>query len=253
MAASTDEVFAQLATGCLLAGLIYIFLHIIKVQNFFLRFITKTTGAACFLAAAFSLVLMEDENGVKGSARGLALEDLSVSAILNVFTSSSVPMFEAWLLRGLVASAVGDVLLIFKSDLFFLFGLISFLGAHCCYIVAFLYCGIHPSMVGSTVWPVLVAGTLIALWLLPKIYTFHKHMFYPVVVYMFVILTMVMLAACTMTHDLTIAAILFAVSDLGVAREQFLKKHWLNVATLQIYFSAQLIFAYRMSGKSLFE
>lgn len=153
--------------------------------------------------------------------------------------------YGTWLLAGLLWCAVGDLLLMGESDRAFLAGLLAFLGGHLLYIVAFT----RISTTWTGVWialppvAVLVAGSLS--WLRPHL-TGAMRMAVPV--YILVIAVMLVAAggsAGTPGAHLAIAgAWAFAVSDLAVARRQFVKPSPYNgLWGTPLYFGAQLLLA----------
>jgi uncharacterized membrane protein YhhN len=149
---------------------------------------------------------------------------------------------------GLCLSAVGDVLLLWRDDKTkFLLGLVSFLAAHLTYAAAFLARGVAiPWAAGAAV---LLVPTALGVWrwLSPHLARQPK-MVRPVIAYVVVITAMVVLSVGALgrgaTPWLAIAAVLFFVSDLGVARERFVERGFINRAIgLPTYYAAQVVFA----------
>jgi uncharacterized membrane protein YhhN len=164
-----------------------------------------------------------------------------VAGILGAVHAQPGGMF---LLAGIVLCVAGDVFLISQQRHFFLLGLVSFLLAHVAYCVAFI--GMAPDFiaVGIAV-PVLVGvAFLILRWLLPHMDSKMKK---PVLAYVVTICTMVALSAGVMFRggaQFTIAAVVFMISDLFVARDRFVKTEFTNrLIGLPLYYGAQLIFA----------
>ena len=69
-----------------------------------------------------------------------------------------------WFLPALFFSLCGDVFLMFSGNMFFLFGLISFLMAHICFIV-----GLNPNVPSAGVWVIVIAITLLYVLVYPNI------------------------------------------------------------------------------------
>lgn len=72
----------------------------------------------------------------------LIFKPLLVSSLLGYFITTvkeTVSPFKKWIIGALLFSAGGDTLLLFanNNELYFIFGLVSFLIAHVCYIVCF--------------------------------------------------------------------------------------------------------------------
>jgi uncharacterized membrane protein YhhN len=147
-------------------------------------------------------------------------------------------------LAALVLSWIGDLLLTFSSRQAFLGGLVAFLLGHVAYSVAFGTLGVHP-IVGSIA---VVVVALIALfvwrWLAPHV----GDMAAPVIAYIVVISVMLVLAFGSFGDGATwlipVGATLFFVSDLFVARNQFVESSIVNrVWGLPLYYAAQVLLA----------
>lgn len=147
-----------------------------------------------------------------------------------------------WMLAALVLSLVGDLALLGESKRAVLGGIAAFLLAHVAYAAAFVTLGIEPSWAAGATLPLAVGGGLVlrALWgragrLAPA-----------VAAYVAVITVMVALAAGVAAHRGTgwlVAAVLFFVSDLFVARQRFVVRTPTNrLFGLPLYYAAQLAF-----------
>ena len=149
------------------------------------------------------------------------------------------------LMTALLCSWVGDLLLLPGKGKWFLYGLVSFLLAHIAFALCFIQRGIDT---GQLLLPGAGVGLLvlvISYWLLPHV---EKEMKLPVLGYMAAIVVMVILAFATHHHlpnaAIPVAACLFLVSDLFVARDRFVKKEaWNRIIGTPLYFGAQMIFA----------
>ncbi len=154
-------------------------------------------------------------------------------------------------LAGLALSWIGDVALIAKgAGAGFLVGLVSFLLGHVAYCVAFGLRGIDPMWVAVGAGCMALPIVVVARWLLPAV---EGRMKGPVIAYMTVISVMVALAVGTVGAlggwPVLVAAGLFYVSDLFVARERFVTKGFVNRAVgLPIYYGAQLLFAWTVAS-----
>ena len=149
------------------------------------------------------------------------------------------------LMVALICSWVGDLLLLSGKSRWFLYGLVSFLLAHIAFALCFIQRGIDT---GQLLIPGAGVGLLvlvISYWLLHHV---EKEMKLPVLGYMAAIVVMVILAFATHHHlpnaAIPVAACLFLVSDLFVARDRFIKKEaWNRIIGTPLYFGAQMIFA----------
>ncbi len=140
---------------------------------------------------------------------------------------------------------LGDVLLIGSGRAAFLGGLSAFLLGHVAFGVAFLDKGVAAPgiLAGAVVFGVLVGGAL--RWLGPHV---EGAMVWPVRAYVGVIAAMGALAAgaTAATGDVRLlaGAFIFAVSDLFVAREQFVMKTlWNRRVGLPLYYGSVLLLA----------
>ncbi len=148
------------------------------------------------------------------------------------------------ILLGLLLSWLGDVFLISKRQLFFIVGLGSFLLAHVAFSGAFL---LQPLLILPLIFAAtgtMVVAIIILRWLWPHL----SHNFRPAVVsYLAAISLMVVLASGTIAAagpQLLIGAVMFAVSDIFVARDRFVSPSVANrLWGLPLYYAAQLIFA----------
>ncbi|MCO4769594.1 MAG: lysoplasmalogenase [Deltaproteobacteria bacterium] len=149
------------------------------------------------------------------------------------------------LLVALAFCWLGDVLLLSRKDKLFLGGLVAFLLGHVGYAVMFVMLGLDTTwLMGGGVF-VLVVLPIVAKWVLPNVKGSMKG---PVVAYMVVISAMVALAAGCAGHTdrliFLVAAVMFFVSDLAVARDRFVSPGFPNrLWGLPLYYVAQILFA----------
>jgi len=149
-------------------------------------------------------------------------------------------------IAALVLCWVGDVCLILReSKAAFLIGLAAFLCGHLAYTAAFALRGVDwPGTVGAAA-GLSLPCLLVAGWLLPEV---PPKMVRPVLAYMIVITTMLATSIGLGAHSgawvVPLAAFLFYLSDLTVARQRFVAPGFLNKALgLPLYYAAQLLFA----------
>jgi uncharacterized membrane protein YhhN len=148
------------------------------------------------------------------------------------------------ILVGLVLSWLGDVLLIPRRQRFFVAGLASFLLAHVAYSAAFFLEPLAVLPLSLAAIAMAVFAVIIVRWLWPHL---PHNLRAAVVAYVAAISGMVVLAAgttATIGFELLIGAVMFAVSDVFVARERFVSASVTNrFWGLPLYYSAQLVFA----------
>ena len=154
-------------------------------------------------------------------------------------------VYACWLLAGLVLCALGDLLLMFEAERSFLAGLVAFLCGHLLYIVAFLQINSTVAGMGISLLPVaiLVAGSL--RWLLPHL---QGPMRIAVPAYILVIAAMLVAAGGAVGRHGAVLILAgawgFAISDLAVARRQFVKRSIVNgLWGTPLYFGSQLLLA----------
>lgn len=149
------------------------------------------------------------------------------------------------IVAGLCLCAVGDVLLLSKRQAAFLAGIGAFAAGHLAYVVAFALTGpaFGAAAAAGLVGMAAFSGLTLR-WLWPHLGAFRL----PVAAYVAIISAMVVaaVAAAAATGDLRIAAggVLFAISDIAVARDRFVREDFANrLWGLPLYYSAQLLLA----------
>ncbi len=170
-----------------------------------------------------------------------ALAFLWLALVLDPLDSA----YGRWLYLGLLLCALGDLLLMFESERSFLAGLLAFLSGHLLYIVAFMQLPTNANAVWASLLPVvlLVLGSL--RWLSPHL---QGSMRIAVPAYILVIATMLLAAGATWGTSaapiIVAGAWGFAISDLAVARRQFVRASMVNgLWGTPLYFGSQLLLA----------
>jgi len=147
---------------------------------------------------------------------------------------------------GLIACAIGDILLLSrKSHRLFLAGMAAFALGHVAYLQAFIPLQVdrdfisRPSQGAVTV----VVSFAVLAWLIPHL---PKKMRLVVPIYVIIILLMVIMAlGLPLEGPLAFAmvgAVLFAISDIFVARDRFILRNPKNaLAITPLYFGAQAL------------
>lgn len=154
-----------------------------------------------------------------------------------------------WILIALVLSLGGDVLLLWRrSPPHFIAGLASFLLGHVAFGVAFAVRGVDPTQTLIAFVVLAAPAVIVTRWLLPHLRE-RPTMKGPVLAYIAVITSMVALAWGAFQQGSPpiwmLAAALFYVSDLAVARERFVVSHFHNrLFGLPVYYAAQVCFAW---------
>ncbi|MGE0402609.1 MAG: lysoplasmalogenase family protein [Kofleriaceae bacterium] len=218
------------------------------------------------ICAASCLALVGAE--VKGNDIVRAIAKLMASGAFVMIglealhASSAHESFAMWILIGLVLGAVGDILLLGRSNAAFLAGLVAFLGGHVAYIVAATRAlSVDTWLSAAGVFaalPIVAGGVALFAWLWPHLSTKHRPMRAPVIVYVIAIVMMVVAAIAVARAGalpepqrctFVIGAALFFVSDLAVARDKFVSKTVTNrMWGLPTYFAGQLLIAWTLIG-----
>ena len=149
--------------------------------------------------------------------------------------SASAPFLVAFVL-----SFLGDALLLGKSKRWLSLGILAFFSAHAAFVVAFVWRGVdvQASLIGLAL--VAVPSVLLARWILKHA---SAEMRPKVLAYVVIISIMVATAAGTVWW-LTVAAMLFYLSDICVARHRFVHAQLVNrLIGLPLYYAAQWMLA----------
>lgn len=189
----------------------------------------------------------------KSVTKGILLTKPMVSILFVVTALVQEPLSSGYfyaILIALVLSLIGDVCLIFMaSRKMFLAGLLSFLSGHVAYVVAFS----SYARIGAGTWTALFVfssiGVIVYRWLRPNLGT----MKIPVVAYILIITAMVVCAVSLFSNTgllphgrylVLIGAISFYLSDIFVARNQFVIDAYINrLIGLPLYFFGQFLLA----------
>ena len=205
-----------------------------------------TAGPALILAgiAVIALVLSDfrDWRAGRYCFKPLAaLAFLWLAWVLGPLDSS----YGRWLLAGLLCCALGDLLLMFERESAFLSGLVAFLSGHLLYMLAFaqLTTNISGLMLSLVPAAILIVGC--SRWLRPHL---SGLMVIAVPAYILVIAGMLVMAGSTAGQAGALLIMLgawgFAVSDLAVARRQFVKASpWNGLWGTPLYFGSQMLLA----------
>lgn len=154
-------------------------------------------------------------------------------------------VYGAWLLAGLLCCMAGDLLLMPEDERCFLAGLVAFLCGHLLYALAFLQ--LPPNLAGlaAGVLPALLLLVFVTRWLLPRV---PAQMKLPVTIYTLVITGMLLCAGLSAglpaAPFIIVGAWGFAISDLAVARRQFVHpSRWNGLWGTPLYFLSQMLLA----------
>jgi len=202
-----------------------------------------------FFCAAAVVILLYAEFREHKRLKWVAKPAASASFIVLAFMSGALDSsYGQLILAGLAFCVVGDVFLISTAPGAFLIGMGAFAIGHLAYIGAFSTLGTPSSW--ATLIPLILMGIMVFLslkWLWPHLKAFR----YPVVIYSLIIGAMVVASIGTVDLDgaapyfpAALGAVGFAISDLAVARDQFVRREFFNrLWGLPLYYGSQMLLA----------
>lgn len=207
--------------------------------------------ASLVCAACVAGLLLADR---AGSAAGRVLAKLGASSCfvaLALALGATGSRYGQWVLAALALGWLGDALLLSRRPRAFLAGLAVFLLSHLCFAAAFVLAG-PLSLLACAIAAAgaLAFGAGVLRWLLPHTPSEFK---LPVRAYVVVILGMCIAAAgyaaASGRWAVLAGALLFALSDLAVARDRFVQPGFVNrLWGWPTYFAAQLLLAGTVAG-----
>jgi len=179
-------------------------------------------------------------------ARGWAKAGASAAYLaVAVASGASGSGYGRWVLAALVLGWIGDVALVSRERGWFLLGLVAFLASHLVYVVAFAVLGIEivPTTIAAAI--LLIPALIVGRWLWSRAPAALRA---PILGYIAVISAMVAASIGALGAGsavvIVVAASMFYVSDLFVARDRFVAPGPVNrVMGLPLYYAAQILFA----------
>jgi len=185
--------------------------------------------------------------------KGLLPTKTMLSLLFIVTAISQIHLLQPYtlfIIIGLLFCLGGDVFLALPQDRMFLFGLVSFLLGHVCYVIGFVWIAAPSKMILMGLIVTMVLGSLIYVWLKPHLGTMKK----PVIAYILVISLMFIGAWSVLGMPrqpfmarllIFLGAACFYISDIFVARDRFLKNAFINrLLGLPLYYLAQFMIAF---------
>jgi uncharacterized membrane protein YhhN len=206
---------------------------------------------AILLAAFLLSLLLVCEKREATKSRLLTKTILSCLFVVVAFIQPSpVPSYGNSILIGLLFCLAGDVCLALPGDKLFRAGLVAFLVGHVFYAIGFTYLIPASNWLLPGALPFWVFSLLVFRWLRPHL----KAMLIPVVVYILVITVMASGAWAVFSGSsfsiggrglIFLGASLFYLSDVFVARNQFIKGEFINrLIGLPLYYFGQFLLAF---------
>lgn len=168
---------------------------------------------------------------------------------LALLPGAPVTAYASWLVAGLVCCMAGDLLLMADDERCFLAGLFAFLSGHLLYAMAFIQLPPNWPGLAFSLLPAIALGLLAGRWLAPQL---DQRMKRPVQLYILVICSMLVCAGLSAGQAaagfILLGAWGFALSDLAVARRQFVQPSPFNgLWGTPLYFGSQMLLAYTTS------
>lgn len=206
--------------------------------------------ASALCAAAVAGLLVADRRGwAPGRVLGKMGASSAFVAVAALLGAWGTP-YGRWVLAALVLGWIGDALLLSRRDAAFRAGLGAFLVSHLGYAGAFLTGALSATALGVALVLAAAFGAAVLRWLWPHTPPDFR---VPVLAYVVVILAMCTLAAghaaASGRWAVLGGALLFAASDLSVARDRFVEDAYLNrLWGWPAYFAAQLVLAWSVAG-----
>jgi uncharacterized membrane protein YhhN len=201
---------------------------------------TAVLCAICLAAAAGYIVASwYGRKFLAGSSKAVASIAFIILAIAN---EASATIYGRYVLLALTLSLIGDLCLLSRKGHFLLAGISAFFFAHVAFIGAFLQLELDKTYFVMG----LICTSAVSFFILKWLWRYLEGPYrVAVTAYLMVIVVMSSIAvAANSVPLLGIAAILFAVSDVSVARDRFVTRDIVNKAWgLPLYYIAQLLFA----------
>lgn len=207
------------------------------------------TAAAIVFTAVFAAGLVWAEVNNSPLARPFKMLASTGFIAIALSVGGLASAYGRLVLIALVFSWIGDLLLTYASRAAFIGGLVTFLLGHVAYSFAFGVLGIDGGFATVAAVALTVIGLSVWRWLRPHV----GDMLVPVIAYVVVITVMVVMAVGAYGSGATmlipLGAALFYLSDIAVARNQFVAPGVDNrLVGLPLYYLAQILLASTAGG-----
>jgi uncharacterized membrane protein YhhN len=215
--------------------------------------LTLSVGLSVACCVAVGVLLLVDRLEL-GAWRAVAKLTASTLFVLVAWSLGALrSAYGQWIVAALCLGWLGDALLLSRAPKAFMGGLLAFLLSHLALAAAFASSGLWVATMAVATLPALGVGAIVLRWLLPHTPADFK---LPVVAYVVVILAMCVAAAAyaaaTGHWAALLGALMFASSDLAVARDRFVQPGHINrLWGWPMYFAAQLVLAWTVAGAAV--
>ncbi|WP_296246473.1 lysoplasmalogenase [uncultured Stenotrophomonas sp.] len=212
--------------------------------------VTATGSTIIICLAACAVLVVCEYRGWKLGKVLLKILASTAFLALALQLGATASAYGQLILVGLGLGWVGDVLLLSQKSRLFLLGLASFLLAHMAYAIAFASLPIASTALALAFAVMSCLGIAVIAWLWSYLKAFYR---VAVVAYVTVIVAMCALAiavsAASGAWQLAAGAVMFAISDIAVARNRFVAAGARNkLWGLPLYYVAQIILASSVAG-----
>jgi uncharacterized membrane protein YhhN len=212
--------------------------------------VTSATVFTILCLASTALLLLAERFDWPATRAASKLSASAAFVLVAIALDAPASPYGRMILTALALSFAGDALLLSSRPAHFLAGLASFLAAHVSFAIAFLSGGFSGFAAAIAAIPAIAVGVAVLKWLWPHLTKQFKG---PVAAYLVAILVMTVAAAgyaaASGRWSVLVGAVLFAASDISVARDRFIADGFMNKAWgLPTYFVAQLILAWSVGA-----
>lgn len=204
--------------------------------------------AACMIAVL--VLLAVDRLGLQLWRVVAKLSASTFFVLLAACLGAHESSYGQFILGALLLGWIGDALLLSRAPRAFMGGLAAFLLSHLLFAVAFVSGGLSAPAIGIAAVLAAAFGAVVLRWLLPHTPREFKG---PVVAYVVVILAMCVAAAghafASQRWAVLVGALLFAASDISVARDRFVQQAHVNrLWGWPTYYLAQVVLAWTVAS-----
>lgn len=224
--------------------------HVAEAREWLDRLVSAPVAltAACLVSVAALLAADRLGLGAWRVVAKLAASTFFVSVAVALGAQKTT--YGTCILGALVLGWLGDALLLSRAPKAFIGGLAAFLLSHVLFAAAFSSAALSAQAMAVAAVMAVAFGGAVLRWLLPNTPGDFK---VPVIAYVVVILGMCVAAAghahASQRWAVLAGALLFAASDLSVARDRFVHEGFVNrLWGWPTYFVAQLVLAWTVAG-----
>ena len=228
----------------------FIAIHLCSIEETQITMVTAISSTIIVCLGACAALVLCEYRGWKVGKILLKIVASTAFLALALQLDATASAYGLLILLGLGLSWVGDVFLLSQKSRLFLFGLASFLLAHVAFAMAFASLPISGAALVVGLGVMSCLGIAVTAWLWSHLKAFYR---VAVAAYVTAIVAMCALAIAASAASgiwlLAVGAVLFAISDIAVARNRFVAPGASNkLWGLPLYYVAQIILALSVVG-----